>query len=395
MIAANGGAWGPVAHVPLGTGISAAGLPERRIDRMYAVILAGGGGTRLWPLSRPERPKPFLPLLGGETLLRRTAERVSVSVGWEGVHVVADQAHVALVREQLPEVPADNVLAEPGGRNTAAAVALAAVTIERPADEVMVVLPADHHVANEELFRGVLDAAAGIAQGAVPEWPAPLVTLGVRPTGPETGYGYVVPDRTSAHEVQGVHAYRVAAFVEKPDRDRARGLVAEEKAAWNAGIFVGRRDTFLRLLERHAADILAPIREAAADPARLADVYPTLRETSLDYAVAEPAGREGELAVVAMDVGWSDLGSWAALLGVLSAEDGAVVRRGRAEDLDSHDVLVESAGGRLVVTIGLRDTIVVDTPDVVLVCARDRAQDVKTILQHLAGRTNGADGASS
>lgn len=360
---------------------------------MYAVILAGGEGTRLWPLSRPERPKPFLPLLGGETLLRRTAERVRVTVGWEGVHVVADQAHLAMVREQIPEVPERNILAEPTGRNTAAAVAFATVAIERPEDEVMALLPADHHVANEELFRGVLDAAAGIASGAVSEWPAPLVTLGIQPTGPETGYGYVVPDRSSGHEHLGVRAYRVAAFVEKPDRERARVLVADEKAAWNAGIFVGRRATFLRLLERHIPDIFGPIRDAVGDPDRLAAIYPTLRETSLDYAVAEPAGRDGDLAVVAMDVGWSDLGSWAALLEVLAASDGAVVRRGRAEDLDSRDVLVESAGERLVVTIGLRDTIVVDTPDVVLVCARDRAQDVKTILQHLAERANGADGS--
>jgi mannose-1-phosphate guanylyltransferase/mannose-6-phosphate isomerase len=352
---------------------------------MYAVILAGGGGTRLWPLSRPERPKPFLPLLGGETLLRRTAERVVASVGWDAVHVVADTAHVELVREQLPEVPAANVLAEPMGRNTAAAVALAAVAIDRPPGEVMVVLPADHHVADEERFRAALDAAAGIATGAVPAWPAPLVTLGVPPSGPETGYGYVVPENAPGRDVLGATASRVAAFVEKPDSARAATLV-EAGAAWNAGIFVAQRSTFVRLLERHASDILEPIRATVRDGQGLDAAYASLRETSFDYAVAEPAARDGELAVVAMDVGWSDLGSWAALLGVLAREDGAVVRRGKAEDLDSRNVLVESAGGRLVVTIGLRDTIVVDTPDVVLVCARDRAQDVKTILQHLAGR---------
>jgi len=358
---------------------------------MYAVILAGGGGTRLWPLSRPERPKPFLPLLGGETLLRRTAERVRALVGWEGIYVVADSAHVPLVREQLPEVPERNVLGEPVGRNTAAAVALAATVIPRADDEVMLVLPADHHVANEEVFRGVIDAAARIAECAEPEWPDPLVTLGIEPTGrPETGYGYIVPDQDSGRDLLGVHAYRVAAFVEKPDRTHAEALVQTPGVVWNSGIFVGRRATFLRLLERHAPDVLDPIRKAGSDAESLGAVYPMLRETSFDYAVAEPAGRDGDIVFVGMKVGWSDLGSWAALLSVRAAEDGAVVRRGRWEDLDSQDVHVELAGERLVVTIGLRDMIVVDTPDVVLVCARDRAQDVKTILQRLAGKSAAA-----
>jgi mannose-1-phosphate guanylyltransferase/mannose-6-phosphate isomerase len=355
---------------------------------MYAVILAGGGGTRLWPLSRPERPKPFLPLLGGESLLTRTAARVRVLVGWEGVHVVADRAHLAMVREQLPEVPDANIVVEPVGRNTAAAVALAVTAIDRPDDEVMAVLPADHHIGNEELFRGVIEAASRIASGSDgPAARAPLVTLGIQPTGPETGYGYIVPDPASVREVGGVRAYQVDRFIEKPDRAAAERLATTPGVAWNSGIFVGRRDTFRRLLERHAKDVIGPIRDAAADADRLAQVYPTLPENSFDYAVAEPASRDGELAVIPMDVGWSDLGSWAALLEILGGQDGAVVRRGRAEDLDSRGVLVESAGQRLVVTIGLRDTIVVDTPDVVLVCARDRAQDVKTILRHLAQKT--------
>lgn len=361
---------------------------------MYAVILAGGGGTRLWPLSRPERPKPFLPLLGGETLLERTVARIRILVGAEGVFVVAEDGLLPLVREQLTDVPDANLIGEPKGRNTAAAVALAATAIDRPLDDVMVVLPADHHVAKEELFRGVLDAAARLATGSNPDWPAPLVTLGVRPTGPETGYGYIVPEPGSGREAFGVRVFRVGTFVEKPDRTRAEALARTPGAAWNAGIFVGKRSTFLGLLEAHAPDILDPIRDAAADPARLRQIYTGLRETSFDYAVAEPAAREGALAVVPMDVGWSDLGSWAALLEVLSGRDGSVVRRGRAEDLDSHGVLVESAGERLVVTIGLRDTIVVDTPDVVLVCARDRAQDVKTLLEHLAvGPGEGKEGS--
>jgi mannose-1-phosphate guanylyltransferase len=350
---------------------------------MYAVILAGGGGTRLWPLSRPDRPKPFLPLLGERTLLRATFDRVRPLLDGPGdVVVVVDRRHLELVREELPEVPPANVLAEPTGRNTGPAIALAAVAVERPDDDVMVVLPADHLVLDEGTFRAILARAAGVAGAA----DCPLVTLGITPTGPETGYGYIVPGGARAEE--GAHAVR--RFVEKPPADVAASLVAgPDPAAWNAGIFLWRRDTILAALGASAPDILAAARAGAeGGPAALDAAYATLRATSIDYAVLEPASVAGRVAMLRADVGWSDLGSWSALRDALVARAGqagepvGAVGSGPRRDIGSDGTLV-LAGDRLVVTLGLHDTIVVDTPDALLVCAADRSQEVRGIAEEL------------
>ena len=371
---------------------------------MYAVILAGGAGTRLWPLSRPERPKPFLPLLGGETLLRRTVDRLAPLVGSGDVYVVTDARYAGIVGEILPELPAANVVAEPTGRNTAAAVALATLAIDRPDDEVMVVLPADHAIADAAGFRAVLAAVPALA-GREGDGGA-LYTLGILPAGPETGYGYIVPGRRVDAE-GGVDALAVRRFVEKPDAEAARALLAgDPPAAWNAGIFAWRRSAIRDALAAHAPDILATVAagldaEAAGAAGGLADAYASVRRTSIDYAVMEPAAAAGRVRVLPADVGWSDLGSWAAIRDALVAaaaqegRDGArggdadgtdasgTVGFGPRRDIGSSGTLV-LADGRLVVTIGLRDTIVVDTPDAVLVCATDRSQDVRTIAEELA-----------
>lgn len=351
---------------------------------MYAVILAGGGGTRLWPLSRPERPKPFLRLIGDRTLLRATFERVLPAVaGPADIAVVVDRRHAALVRDELPELPPANILAEPIGRNTAAAIALAAVALDRPADAVMAVLPADHLVVDEPGFREVLARAALVAAAA----DRPLVTLGIAPSGPETGYGYVVAG--GARPEPGAHA--VARFVEKPPADVATALLAgDAPVAWNAGIFLWRRDAIVEALAATAADILEPVRTAAgAGPTALEAAYASLRATSIDYAVLEPASLVGRVAMVRADVGWSDLGSWAALRDALAAraiaagEPAGVVGTGPRRDVGSAGTLVVG-GERLVVTLGLRDVVVVDTPDALLVAAAERSQDVRGIAEELA-----------
>jgi mannose-1-phosphate guanylyltransferase/mannose-6-phosphate isomerase len=351
---------------------------------MYAVILAGGGGTRLWPLSRPERPKPFLPLIGDRSLLQRTWDRIVPDlVDARDVAVVTDRRYVDIVREQLPGLREDMLLAEPVGRNTAAAVALAAAALERPDDDVMLVLPADHLVGDEPGFREILRRAAALAGRSGPAGdPGRLVTLGIAPDGPETGYGYIVAGE-AIPDAEG--AVAVARFVEKPSADAARAMLAgPTPVAWNAGIFLWRRDALLAAFEAGSPDILADVEAGvAAGPEGLDAAYSRVRATSIDYAVLEPAAAAGCVAMLSAAVGWSDLGSWSALRDALAARGVAgsdeldgVVGRGPHSDLGSERTLVLAAD-RPIVTIGLRDVIVVDAGDVILVAAAGASQEVK------------------
>lgn len=351
---------------------------------MYAVIMAGGGGTRLWPLSRMARPKPFLPLLGDRTLLQATVARLSPLIEQRDVYVVTDARYAAIVAEQVPGVPTANLLPEPMGRNTAAAVAYAAAAIDRPGDEVMVVLPADQRITDEAGFRDALAAAAARAADG------DLVTLGITATRPETGYGYVLATG-DAVTVEGLASYRVERFVEKPTLVRAEELIASGRASWNGGIFIWRRDAVVDGLARHAPDIQEALATAVRGGAgAIAAAYPSVRATSIDYALLEPASLEGRVAVVPTSVGWSDLGSWDALL---DTDDGDSVRAhgaGEVIAVGGRRSLVRADGDRLVVLVGMRDTVVVDTPDALLVCAADAAQDVKLVVERLIaeGRTD-------
>lgn len=359
---------------------------------MYAVIMAGGGGTRLWPLSRTSRPKPFLPLLeDGGSLLAATVARLAPLVDPDDIYVITDASHVELVRETTPAVPSANIVGEPEGRNTAAAVALAASIIDRPSDEVMLVLPADQVIGDAAGFRAALTSASGRAADG------DMVTLGIEPNAPETGYGYVIAVGP-AEEVAGRPTFRVERFEEKPSLERAQELIESASAYWNAGIFVWRRDAVQTGLARHAPDIYEPVQAWCQDhlpaPAgqlgwpgpSIAEVYRDVPATSIDYALLEPASAEARVAVVPADIGWSDLGSWSALRQHRGADTSAVLDAeppASIIDVGSGNVLVHAGGGRTVAVVGLEDVIVVDTPDALLVSSAGDAQRVKDVVDRL------------
>ncbi len=310
---------------------------------MYAVILAGGGGTRLHPLSRPEQPKPFLPLLGAQSLLQGTVARLAGLT--DDITVVTDRRYERLVREQAPGVA---IVTEPLGRNTAAAIALATLTIDRPEDEVMLILPADQTVERTDVYRDVLRGAAEqLASGAF-GIDDPLVTLGIAVDRPATEYGYLIPDVTRAATLDGLRAYPLLQFEEKPKPPRAEQLMKQDGVAWNAGTFLWRRRAIRAALGRFTG-LLQSLGPMVGSPSSLERAYEAIqRPVSIDYAVMEGAAQSGQVVMASMDVGWSDLGSWSALLGALGARgSGAVVQAGESIDVNADDLIVRRISGRL------------------------------------------------
>jgi mannose-1-phosphate guanylyltransferase len=334
--------------------------------------MAGGSGTRFWPRSRRLVPKQLLPVLGSQSLLQETVKRLRGFVPTEQILIVTHRDHATAVRRQLPDVPRGNVLVEAIARNTAPCLALAALEIERRAPgAVFVSVPADHAIADVAEFRAtLLEAMAWAAAEPV------AVTIGIRPTAPETGYGYIHVGAARAGRTA-----RVRAFVEKPDAARARRFLAGRKHLWNSGMFAWRTTTILALLDRLLPDVMRPLRAAMAKPARqrdaaLARAYARVPSISIDYGVMEHAR---DVLVVAGAFGWNDVGSWAALAEIPGAAASQVI----PVDADGSVVF---GNGRLVAVVGLEDVIVVDTPDAVLVCHRDRAQDVRRVVDELGRR---------
>jgi mannose-1-phosphate guanylyltransferase len=353
---------------------------------LYAVIPAGGSGTRLWPLSRAANPK-FLHALTGTpaTLLQATVERLAPLTGPEHTYVVTGVAHAAAVARQLPDLPEENLLVEPAPRDSCAAIGLAAAIIAtRDPQGVMGAFAADHLIADGARFVEVLrGAVTGAEQGY-------LMTVGIQPTRPETGYGYLECDGALDGEIR-----RVDQFKEKPSQQVAEEYLRSGHHFWNAGMFVWRVDVFLAELERQQPELHAGLSRIAAawhTPEReavLGEVWPTLKKISVDYAVMEGAAGAGLVATVPGDFGWNDIGDFATLGEVLPGAEGTdnvVVDPGEKPEvllLDSTGLVVVPHSGRLVAALGLHDMIVVDTPDALLVCPRERAQDVKQIVDAL------------
>lgn len=346
------------------------GLPAVAMAPLYAVILAGGRGTRFWPLSRRTLPKQCLSLDGGPTLLQRTVARLHPLIPPERVLVVTGPDMVEPVRAQLEGLPAENILVEPSPRNTAPVVAWSAREVERRGGGLVAVLPSDHHVADEAGFRASLAAAAAVAeQGG-------LVTLGIRPTRPETGFGWIEPGEDPPEAAAAVGgSLPVRRFVEKPPLAAAEAMLAGGRHLWNAGMFVWRSDVVLDAVRAFLPGASAGVDLLRAG-ASIEEAWPRMESTSVDYGILEHAR---DIRVVPVDFGWSDVGSWPALAEVLPAQAwGSGVAAGVVA-IGAEANLVH-APGKLVALLGVEGLILVDTPDALLVARRDDAQAVKSLL---------------
>jgi len=361
----------------------------------HAVILAGGRGTRFWPRSRTRTPKQLLNIVGKKTMLEQTVERLLPLIPAQHIWTVTNAEQAAAVRKQLPAAARKRVLTEPIGVNTAAAIGLAAVHVRHMArgDALMAVLPSDHFIADAEKYRRIVRAALEEAREA-----GRMVVLGIPPTRPDTGFGYVEQmgesQDTASHEL-GFPVFPVRRFTEKPKLELAQQYVVSGNYHWNAGMFFWRVSTFLDNLKKflpqtHAAlEALAETIGNKAYGRRLRAIYPKLQNISVDYAILEPATRataagEGEpqVFVIPAEVGWSDIGSWAAVYELLTKQPGENVLAGPGRALDAAGNFLYSPE-KFVAAIGVRDLVVVDTPDALLIVPRDRAQDVAKLVKWL------------
>ncbi|HEY0903869.1 MAG TPA: mannose-1-phosphate guanylyltransferase [Marmoricola sp.] len=344
--------------------------------QLWAVVPAGGAGTRLWPLSRAGSPKFLHDLTGsGRTLLQATRDRLEPMVG-ENLLVVTGAAHLDAVRRQLDGLTAEQVIAEPSPRDSMAAIGLAAAIVERRDPEAIIgSFAADHVIAEADAFRACVSEAADVARTGL------LVTIGIAPTHPSTAFGYI---RLGERLTDFPTAHAVATFEEKPDAHTAGGYVDSGEYRWNAGMFVAGAGVLLDLLAVEHPDLAAGLRSIAAEPRRLDEIWPGLTKIAIDHAVAEPAAAAGRVAVVPATFGWEDIGDFAALGDLLPEADGVRVL-GNADAvlaLGSNGLVVPT-GGRTVAVLGLDDVVVVDTDDAVLVTTRAHAQDVKAVVAAL------------
>lgn len=353
---------------------------------MYAVIMAGGGGTRLWPLSRPETPKPFLPLLDERSLLQRTVDRIvghaELGLKPDDVAVVTERRYGPMVRHQLPGV---RVIAEPLGRNTAAAIALATLQFDRDPSEVMLVLPADAWIDPERdgTYREVLRAVSRVARDGAFGVEAPLLTLGVEPDRPATEYGYLAPDYDAGEVIDGIKMYPLSGFEEKPNLERAGQLYAQLGVAWNAGIFVWQRRAIRDAIDRYTG-LITMIGSVAGSDSGLQAAYDRLKPMSIDKAVMEGAASDRRVAMASMAVGWSDLGSWTQLVGAIGGTGaGRVIPPNEPVRAEEADLIVERIGGRLEVSAGPRD-ILAQSPVALLAGAAERPEPVQALVARVA-----------
>jgi mannose-1-phosphate guanylyltransferase len=381
-------------------------MPNEKLTT-HAVILAGGRGTRFWPRSRTRTPKQLLNIVGNDTMLEQTVSRLLPLIPAERIWTVTNAEQSAAVRKQVPAAARKRVLTEPLGRNTAAAIALAALHVRHTAkgDALMAVLPADHFIAQPDKYRKIVSAALDVARE-----PGRMVVLGIPPTRPETGFGYVERTGTPLPS-QKFPVYAVRRFTEKPELAIAQEYVWSGNYHWNAGMFFWRVSTFLENLKAFLPKTYAALEKLAASigtrnyERNLRTIYPKLENISVDYAILEPATKPSanleaalqtgssdallqigssspKVFVIPAEVGWSDIGSWAAVYELLAKQKNENVLSGPGHTIDAEGNLLWSPT-KFVAAIGVRDLVVVETPDALIIVPRDRAQDVSKLVKFL------------
>ncbi|WP_340394848.1 mannose-1-phosphate guanylyltransferase [Paenibacillus sp. FSL E2-0177] len=347
----------------------------------YATILAGGGGTRFWPLSRQEIPKQLLNISGNDIMLNDTIERFKGIIPQENTVIVTNRTQAVLLESIMhSSVLKANILIEPVARNTAASILFAALSIEKShGNSLMVVLPSDHYITDEEQFRLTLDEACTVAMES-----DKIVTIGIKPTFPSTGYGYIAFDKTPI-ATSPVAVYDVDEFVEKPNFQNAQSYLASGNYLWNSGIFIWQTsviiDNFKRYLPRLYKTML-PISDCLGTDQEeevINAIYPTLQNISIDYGILE---RSDEVVVLSGQFGWNDIGSWDALGSIFPPDDAGNIIKANHVGMDTHNSIIYG-NGRLITTIGVDGFIIADTGDALLICPKDKAQSVKDIVELL------------
>ena len=345
----------------------------------YALIMAGGSGTRLWPLSRNNRSKQILKLVGDRTMFQQAVDRLAPLFPLDRIFVVAREEQSPLLASQVPDLPASSFILEPLGRGTAPAIGLAAIHLRlRDPHAIMAVLTADHHIAQPERFLQVLKDAALIAADGN------LVTLGIKPSSASTGFGYIQQGKRLA-DLEGFNVFHVEKFIEKPDQEIASRMVSSGDYSWNSGMFIWRVDRILEEIERQMPELFAQLIEVEASLGKLeyatvlSQVWPLVSKQTIDCGVMEHA--KG-VVVIPTDIGWTDVGSWGSLFKLLPADQDGNIFIGPCLEIDTHNTLVFGEK-RLVATLGVQDMVIVDTEDALLVCPKTREQEVREIVEKL------------
>ena len=357
---------------------------------MYTVIMAGGRGTRFWPLSTEDNPKQLLSLVGDTSLLQQTVARITPLVPLEDIYVVTGESLVSATKHHLHDLPSENIIAEPVGRNTLPCIGLAALYLKKRegGDAVMAVLPADSVIQDQQRFRKLLQYAENIAAND-----NVLITFGVTPTRVETGYGYIHLG-AAAHTADDLQAYQVRQFVEKPDRETAENYLESREYLWNSGMFVWRVDLILNAIKTYQASIyqrLMEIDAAIGTPSEtevISHAYSQMKNISVDYGVMEKAK---DVLVIPADIGWNDVGGWGAMHELCERDTSGNTVRGKHIGIDTQDCIIfnqtvqnpDVIEGKLIATIGVSDLVIVESECAVLVCPIDRVQEVKDLVEKL------------